>query len=375
MVQVFITGGAGFIGSHLVDTLISQGYKVRVLDNLDSPTHNGKLPPWFNKNAQFIRGDVREKRDWARTLKGVDYVFHLAAYMDFHLNFSAYIDTITKSTALLFETIVERKLPVKKIIAASSQAIYGEGKYYCSRHGIIYPELRPLEQLNKKQWEVRCLNDGKVMRPVAQREDDTPNPQIPYGIAKLALEKLLLTLGKTYNIPTVALRYSIVHGPRQSFRHFYSGALREFAVLALAGLPIRMHEDGGQIRDFVHVEDVTRAHLTVLKNKKADFRIFNVGSGRTTKVIDLARIVAKVAGVPFQPELKGIFRLGTPRHSPMDISKLKKLGWKPRKVLEDNVRDYIEWVNHYPEAKKYLRQTYTKMKKEGTLLAPKLRGK
>ena len=375
MERILVTGGAGFIGSHLVDALISIGYRVRVLDSLAPPTHNGKLPKWFNRKAQFIRGDVREKKDWIRSLKGVDYVFHLAAYMDFHLNFSAYVDTIAKSTALLFEAIVEKKLPIKKIIAASSQAVYGEGKYQCSRHGIVYPELRPLSQLKKQQWEVRCPLDGRVMKPIAQKEDDFPNPQIPYGISKLALEKLLLTLGKAYNIPTVALRYSIVHGARQSFRHFYSGALREFAVLALSGQPMRMHEDSRQIRDFVHVDDVTRAHMLVLKNPKANWQVFNIGSGKPVQVYELAREVASAAGVKFGPQMQGIFRWGAPRHAPMDISKIKKLGWKPRKKLADNARDYVNWVQNYPTAKNFLKASFSKMRKEGILLATKVASK
>ena len=235
---VLVTGGAGFIGSHLVDALIAHGYRVRVLDNLSPPTHNSKLPDWFNKKAEFIKGDVSLKKDWHGALIGVDYVFHLAAYMDYHLDFSKYFVTNVSSTALLYETIVEYKLVVKKIIIASSQSIYGEGKYVCGKHGVFYASPRTESQLRKHLWDIRCPRDNKLAKALPQEETDQLHPQIPYAIAKAAAEQLGLTLGSTYWIPTVVLRYSIVQGSRQSFRHFYSGALRDFCVRALNRLPI-----------------------------------------------------------------------------------------------------------------------------------------
>ncbi len=219
---VLVAGGAGFIGSHLVDALILRGYRVRVLDNLCRPSHNGKLPEWFNKKAEFVKGDVREKKDWEKALRGASHVFHLAAYMDYHLDFSAYVDTNTKSAALLYEVIVEKKLPVKKVILASSQAVYGEGKYECPRHGEVYALPRDEKQLREKNWECQCWCGKKFSAILPEKEDDALLPGNPYGISKMMLEKLALNLGKAYDIPTVLVRYSIVHGPRQSFRHFYS---------------------------------------------------------------------------------------------------------------------------------------------------------
>lgn len=361
--NVLVTGGAGFIGSHLVDALISDGFRARVLDNLAPPTHNGKLPPWANKKAEYQKGDVRNKKDWIRALKGMRYVFHLAAYMDYHTDFSTYFTTNTAGTALMYEVIVEKKYPVKKIIAASSQSVYGEGKYRCGKHGIFYPPPRREAQLKKRVWEILCPYDKKPMAPVAEREDDALKPTIPYGISKKTLEDVLWDLGKRYDIPSVALRYTIVHGPHQSFRHFYSGALRQLAVMALSGQSLIMHEDGRQLRDYVHVNDVVSAHLAVLKSRKADFEAFNVGSGKRTRVFDLARAVAEAAGREFKPKLPGLYRIGAPRHSIADVSKLKKLGWKPRHTLEDNVRDYVSWIKNYPEAKQYLGATIKKMEK------------
>ncbi len=360
---VLVTGGAGFIGSHLVDALVGNGYKVRVLDNLAPPTHDGKLPEWFNKKAEYIKGDVRNKKDWERCLKRVDYVFHLAAYMDYHMDFSTFFKSNTESTALLYEVILEKKIRVKKIIVTSSQSVYGEGKYKCSSHGMFYPESRSEEQLKSHKWEVICPKDGKIVKVVPQKEIDEPRPCIPYGISKLAAEKLAITLGKIYKIPSVALRYSIVHGSRQSIFHFYSGALREFSVLALSGQPIRMHEDGNQTRDFVNVHDLVEAHLVVLKDKRADYEIFNIGSGRTTKVYDLAKLVCHKANVKFEPILESIYRLRTARNQPMDISKLGKLGWKPTRSLDNNVEEYLAWVKKYPQAIKYLKKTESELRK------------
>ncbi|MBI2405390.1 SDR family NAD(P)-dependent oxidoreductase [Candidatus Gottesmanbacteria bacterium] len=364
---VLVTGGAGFIGSHLVDALIDKGYRVRVLDNLAPPVHNGNLPDWCNKKAECMKGDVRKKKDWQAALTGVDYVFHLAAYMDYHVNFSKYIDTNIRSTALLYEIIVEHKLPIKKIVVASSQSVYGEGKYLCAKHGVLYAQPRPESQLTKHQWEVRCPKDGTIATLLPEVETDELHPQIPYAISKVASEKLCLNLGKTYRIPTVALRYSIVQGSRQSFRHFYSGALRDFAVRALAGLPIVMQEDGRQIRDFVNVHDVVDAHLLVLRNKHADYQVFNVGMGRNTRVVELAKAVCRIAGTAFKPSRKGEYRINSPRHSKMNIDRLKKLGFAPKHTLEDSVREYIDWVRHYPEAISYWKRTYGKMRRDNIL--------
>ena len=364
---VLVTGGAGFIGSHLVDALTSKGYRVQVLDNLSPPTHNGKLPDWFNRRAEFIKGDVRRKNDWLKSLKGVDYVFHLASYMDYHLDFSKYFETNVQSTALLYEIVIKEKLPIKKIVVASSQSPYGEGKYLCSKHGVFYAQPRAEAQLKKHQWDIVCPIDGKPVKILPEEESDELRPEIPYAISKTASERLCLMLGKTYKIPTVALRYSIVQGPRQSFRHFYSGALKDFSIRALAGLPIVMQEDGQQIRDFVNVYDVVNAHLVVLQNKKADYQVFNVGSGKDTIVAELAKTVCRVAGVPFKLEMAGEFRINSPRNSKMSIIKLKDLGWMPKRTLEDSVREYIDWARNYPEAISYWKKTYENMRQENIL--------
>lgn len=378
---VLVTGGAGFIGSHLVDALIRRGYRVRVLDNLQPPTHNGKLPDWFKadarsalrpggvgvKNLEFIKGDVRNKKDWEKALRGVGYVFHLAAYMDYHHDFSTYFDTNARSTALLYEVIVEKNLPVKKIIIASSQSVYGEGKYNCSKHGVFYAESRPESQLSRGQWEVLCPKDRRPAKPMPELESDELWPPIPYGISKSASEKTALILGRIYRIPSVMLRYSIVQGSRQSFLHFSSGALRDFCVRALAGQPMIIQEDGRQIRDFVNVHDVVDAHLKVFNDQRADYQIFNIGSGSQTMVGDLAKMVCEIVGLKFQPVLPGLFRINSPRNSIMDVSKLTGLGWQPSRKMSDSIKEFMDWVKNYPEAIKYLQKSLRDMERKGIL--------
>ena len=365
--NVLVTGGAGFIGSHVVDTLIDNGYTVRVLDNLAPPTHNGKLPEWFNKKAEFLKGDVRIKKDWRKALNGVEAVIHLAAYMDQHPDFSNYVSTNVESIALMFESVVENKIPIKKIIAASSQSVYGHGKYRCKNHGSIYPEPRTINDLKNRHWDYLCKDCGETLTFLPEKEDDTLFPQIPYGISKLASEQLLMNLGKKYGVSSVISRVSIALGPRQSFRHFYSGALRAFAVNVLNNEPIKINEDGQQSRDFVDVRDTASAYLKVLEDSRADFQIFNFGSGNNTKIIDLAEMVSNAAEVPFWPSLNNRFRAGDARHSPMDMDKLKALGWRPKYALAEAVSEYLKWVRQFKNLKENLDKNYDQLKKEGIL--------
>lgn len=365
--NILVTGGAGFIGSHVVDALLAVGHAVRVMDNLGPPTHDGAVPPWLDARAEFVRGDVRNKPDWERMLSGIDAVIHLASYMDYHLDFSTYIRSNTESVALLFECIVDKKLPVKKIVAASSQAVYGMGQGRCAAHGAVANPVRSEEDLKAGKWEHYCPTCRVVLEPMLQREDDRLAPEIPYGISKYAAELLLRTLGKRYGVPTTSLRFSIALGPRQSFRHFYSGALRSFAVNALSGDPIQMNEDGGQRRDFVDVRDVAAAHLLVLNDPRADFEVYNVGSGRPTDINTLAETVARAGRVPFTPLRKGTFRVGDNRASQMDVSKLRALGWEPQTPLETSVKDYLDWVRQFGGLKETLQKTYDELSAQGIM--------
>lgn len=365
--KILVTGGAGFIGSHVVDDLITAGHEVRIMDMLAGPTHDGTSPPWLNTHAEFLRGDVCKKADWERALEGVDAVIHLGAYMDFHPDFSTYIRTNVESIALLFEVIVEEHLPIKKIIFASSQAVYGEGRYRCLLHGDLYAMPRSEEQLRGHDWEQRCPDCRAAVQPIPETEDDRLSPTTPYGVSKASGEQLLFALGTLYAIPTVALRYSIVLGPRQSFRHFYSGALRSFAINVLNHEPISMNEDGQQLRDFVHVRDVAEAHKIVLSDDRANGQLFNVGSGEATQVMKLAKIVTETAGVSCESLLTNRYRIGGARHSLMDNSKLRHLGWEPRHTLSQMVKNYLEWIRQFEYKSDVLKKNEDEMRAHGFL--------
>lgn len=341
--KILITGGAGFIGSHTADTLSKLGYSIVILDNLQPPVHDGRWPKYvLNKGYTLIRGDVRKKEDWIKSLKGVSYVYHLAAYQDQRPDFSKFFHTNTVSSAILYELIVEKKLPVKKVILASTQFAYGDGAYQCKHNGkIFFPELRTLEQFERRQFDILCQH-GQPAKFYPFREDQQLTPTNSYGLSKEAIERLALRFGKTYGIPTTLFRYSIVQGPRQSPLNLYSGALRIFVVQALSGKPITVYEDGKETRDFVNIEDVVAANVMALKNKKTDFNIFNVGGGKAYRILDFAKLVKKIIN-PKSPIVIGGFRRTDTRHAVSNVSKLKKLGWRPRFTTEKSVKDYAEW--------------------------------
>lgn len=341
---VLVTGGAGFIGSHTADALRGLGYRVRILDNLLPPVHANRWPSYVrNKGFELMRGDVRKKGDWARALKGVSVVYHFAAYQDQRSDFGTFFDVNTRGTALLYEIIVSKKLPIRKVIIASSQFVYGDGKYQCSHSKkFFYPELRPLSQFKKRKFDIVCTH-GSSAKFSQFTEDQPLTPTNSYGLSKEALEYLALRFGKTYGIPTTIFRYSIVQGARQSPRNLYSGALRIFVTQALAGKPITVYEDGKQLRDFINISDVVRANILALKNKKTDFEVFNVGGGRAYRVLDFAKMIKELARSSSEFAIGGFRRTDT-RHAVSDIAKLKKIGWGPRHTPRESVEEYIAWL-------------------------------
>lgn len=342
--KILITGGAGFIGSHTADALARLGYQIRILDNLAPPVHNYRWPDYvLNKGYELIKGDASDKKDMKKALKGVDYIYHLAAYQDQLPDFSKFIRVNALSTALIYEIILEDKLPVKKIILASSQFVYGDGEYQCShKKESFYPELRTEKQFKNKKWDIVCPH-GKPAKFTPFKENQPINPTNSYGISKATLESVGLRLGKTYGIPTTAFRYSIVQGARQSPRNLYSGAIRIFTTQALSNSPITVYEDGLQTRDFVNVKDVAAANVLALKNKKTDFEIFNVGGGKGYKVLDFAKMVKEITGSKSSIVVNDFRRTDT-RYAISDTKKIKKLGWSPRYNPEDSIREYADWL-------------------------------
>lgn len=342
--KILITGGAGFIGSHTADLFAKKGYQIRIFDNLEPPVHEGEWPDYvLNKGYELIKGDVTKKEDLINALDGVNYIYHLAAYQDQKPDFSKFFDVNTVSLALIFEIILERKFPIKKIVYSSSQFVYGDGIYLCKKGQEFFPELRTEEQFKYRKWNILDC-EGNNAEFVPFKENQKINPTNSYGLSKMSSESMALRLGKTYGIPVSIVRYSIVQGARQSPRNIYSGALRIFVTQALAGQPITVTEDGNQLRDFVNVEDVARANVLMIEDKRTDFEIYNVGGGQGYKVKDFAEIVKRIANSDSEILIDGRFRRTDTRNAISDISKLKSIGWFPLNRPEKSVRDYIDWI-------------------------------
>jgi len=360
--KALVTGGAGLIGSHIVDLLVEKGHQVRILDNLAKPTHLKGKPIWINPQAEFIRGDVRDKDTFDLALKGVDWVFHQAADGGFTNAISHYFINNANPTAVLYE-LIRDKHQVKKVITASSQAVYGEGRYECSEHGEFFPEPRELVQLQLGQWEVQCpvCTAPAIGVPIAENR---VNPLTPYALSKYMNEILSLNLGKHYQIPTVALRYSLTYGPRQSLYNPYTGITSIFSTRILTGKPPVVYEDGLQTRDFIFVEDVARANVMVAEDDRANFQAFNVGTGIATTVLEFVNLLNDTYQKHVEPVLRGEFRPGDFRHLVTDATRLHSLGWKPLVPLSEGLRRYAAWIENYgsiseyfSEAERLLKQT------------------
>ena len=343
MNKILVTGGAGFIGSHTVDLLLECGYDVRVLDSLQERVHPHGWPDYLPNAVEKIRGDVCSRADVTEALKDVDGVFHLAAYQDYMPDFSTFFHVNTVSTALLFEIIVADKLPVSKVVLASSQAVYGEGKYHCSEHGVFYPDSRPEEQLSRGDWEIHCPQcDGVASQQVI--DESIVKPHTAYGISKYALELAATNLGRKYDIPVVNMRYSIVQGPRNSFFNAYSGIARIFTVRLLNDQAPVCYEDGQQLRDYVFVGDVARANVLALEDERANYSAFNVAGQKSHTVRQVADQLAGICGANIEPLVSGEYRFGDTRHTVSSFDSLARLGWRPETPLEDILSSYVDWV-------------------------------
>ncbi|MBU2994062.1 NAD-dependent epimerase/dehydratase family protein [Octadecabacter sp. 1_MG-2023] len=357
--KVLITGGAGFIGSHTADALLAKGHSVRVLDILQQPVHRGGAKPaYLDPEIELMIGDVRDEAALLAALRGVDAVYHLAAFQDYLPEFSRFFSTNVTSTALIYELILREKLPIQKVIVASSQAALGEGLYLDANGTRVLPGLRPDDQLRRGVWDIQA--SGSQAGPLQyQATDETvANPQNCYGTSKIAQEKVALNLGRMYGIPSVAMRYSIVQGPRQSLYNAYSGACRIFSLSFHVGRDPVLYEDGQQVRDFVNYLDVVDANLHVLEDDRANYEMFNVGGDRAITVAEFASTVAQVFGRnDYVPDASGKYRFGDTRHILSDVSKLKALGWAPGRSTFDSVSAYRDWMEDAAPAEDILEQS------------------
>lgn len=364
--RILVTGGAGFIGSHTVDRLVERGHAVRILDSLEQPVHRAGVPRYLNPEAEFVRGDVTRRADLEPALDGIDAVYHLAAYQDYLPDFSKFFRVNAVGTALLYEIAVEKRLPLRKVVVASSQAVYGEGRHLCPNGHESFPSMRPEAQLQAGRFEVRCPECGEETR---WRETGTAvvNPQNQYALSKHAQEQIAIQLGRRYEIPSVAMRYSIVQGPRQSFYNAYSGACRVFCLSLHVGRVPPIYEDGLQVRDFVNFRDVVDANVLVLDEPRADYRVFNVGGGRAYTVEEFARVVGRVFEKEIEPRPSGLYRYGDTRHIVSDLSGLRELGWSPRRDAEESVREYVGWLRDHGDVEDVLAAAERQMKAMGVV--------
>jgi dTDP-L-rhamnose 4-epimerase len=341
--KILVTGGAGFIGSHTCDRLLALGHDVIVLDALTPPVHRDQRPAYLSPEADFYEGDTRNRDLLTNLLRRVDAVYHFAAYQDYLPYFSRFSDVNVVSTALIYEIIVAERLDLARVVVASSQSAMGEGLYRCPADGEQTPDMRPESALAAGWWEVPCPVCGGPLEMQATPERIS-NPQNAYGMSKLGEEMVALNLGRRYGIPTVALRYSIVQGPRQSVYNAYSGACRIFCLSYMLGQAPTLYEDGGAIRDYVNIDDVVDANVLVLADERAAGRVFNVGGGRAVTTREFADVVMRQYGSGQPGVMTGEYRFGDTRHIFSDTSALRELGWEPRNTPADSVAAYAEWL-------------------------------
>lgn len=344
--RILVTGGAGFIGSHLVDALVKAGHAVRVLDCLEPQVHGDERPDYLNAGAEYLDGDVRNRDQLRKALHGIDVVFHQAAMVGVGQSMyqiERYVSANVLGTAILLDVIVNDRVPLKRLIVASSMSIYGEGQYACAACGPVAPTLRETPQLKQQDWEMRCPHCRKTARPQPTPETKPLIPTSVYAVTKRDQEELCLSVGRSYGIPTVALRYFNVYGPRQALSNPYTGVCAIFSARIKNRKAPIVFEDGGQTRDFVDVRDIIQANLLVLTHPQAVDGAFNVGTGRPTSILEIARTLSQLYGIPVESQITKKFRAGDIRHCVADVSRLRALGFAPSVSLEDGLRNLVNW--------------------------------
>ncbi len=352
--NILVTGGAGFVGSHIVDRLVQKGHHVTIFDNLEDQVHSGRKPEYLNRDAEFIQGDVRDADALTKAMIGKDVVFHEAAAVGVGQSMyqiRKYTDYNSTGGATLLDIVINTPAirdRIRKLVVASSMSIYGEGVYHCKSCGDVYPTMRSIEQLNGKQWDIVC---PACATPCAHKGTYEMKPLYPtsiYAITKRDHEEMFLVTGRSYKIPTVALRYFNIFGPRQALSNPYTGVAAIFSSRFLNRKSPVIYEDGLQSRDFVHVSDIVQANILAMEKPEADYEAFNVGTGRNITVRHVAEVLRqKIIGddsIPIQIEHK--FREGDIRHCYADISKIQsRLGYKPGVRFEDGMEELTAWVS------------------------------
>ncbi len=353
--KVLITGGAGFIGSNLARRLLTMNYDVLVLDNLSEQIHGtnpestSTLYNSIKNETNFINGDVRNQKDWEKALKDVEIVMHFAAETGTGQSMyevSKYCNVNIYGTALLLDHIINKQHSIKKVILASSRAVYGEGKYYCPKDGSVFPKERKETNLLNGNFEPTCPICSSTVKVSPTDENSKLHPTSIYGISKLTQEKMLISVLKPLKIPVVTLRFQNVYGPGQSLSNPYTGILSIFSSLIKNNKKINIFEDGKESRDFVYISDVVDAIMLAIENSNADYQIFNVGSGEAVTISDVVKKLIALYDTSVPYNVSGNFRLGDIRHNVADLSKINKMiGFVPKYTFDQGLKLFTEWVD------------------------------
>jgi len=354
--RVLITGGAGFVGSHLADALLGAGHNVRVFDNLSPQVHGTGAPTYLATDVEFLLGDVRDANAVRKAIDGIDVIFHLAAAVGVGQSMYQicdYMGANTQGTAVLLQSLLDRKARVEKLVVASSMSIYGEGQYLCANCGDSAPGQRRAEQLAQKRWEALCPGCGAELTPMPTAEDKPLQCASVYALSKKDQEEICLLYGRTYGLPVVALRYFNVYGTRQALSNPYTGVAAIFASRLMHLKAPLVFEDGRQMRDFVSVHDVVHANLLAMESPSADGKAINIGSGTPISIREIASALSCAMNLQIFCEITGKYRAGDIRHCFGDISKARELlGYEPRVRFEDGLAELIEWLREQsPEDK------------------------
>jgi dTDP-L-rhamnose 4-epimerase len=352
--NILVTGGAGYIGSHLVDALVERDYHVTVLDNLEPQVHrSGTWPSYANAKARYVKGDVRDRSVFEPLVLRSQAVVHFGAAVSVGQSMyqvDRYVDVNTRGTALLLDILVNAKHNVEKVIVASSIGVYGEGAYECAVHGAVAPTIRSERQLAMRDWEQRCSQCSAHVKSVPTPEDKTLYRDNIYSMTKYHQEEMVLLIGKTYGIPSVAPRFFNVYGPRQSLSNPYAGVAAIWLSRLLNGKQPIVFEDGGQLRDFVSIHDVVDCLVLMLEKPGADYLPVNIGSGETVTILDIAKLLGRLLGSSIEPQITQSGRKFDIRHNTADISRARQaLGFAPKVSLEQGFTELIDWAKTTPD--------------------------
>ena len=372
--KVLISGGAGFIGSNLALKLMDRGYEVVLLDNLSQQIHGENPEESYTYNlvrdkCELIVGDVTKFEDWRRALKSVDIVVHLAAETGtgqsmYEIN--KYVDVNIGGTAKLMEVITNEINQVKKVIVAASRAVYGEGKFQCEEHGIVYPESREDQDMSRGDFEVKCPICNQNVEMLPTDEESKLHPTSVYGHTKQSQEELCMIVGKSINLPVVAFRFQNVYGPGQSLKNPYTGILSIFSTRIKNGNDLNIFEDGLETRDFVYIEDITDSIILGIENDNANFQSFNVGSGEKIDVLTVANTLKEKYGSNVNINVSGNYRLGDIRHNLGDLTKIRTLlGFEPKVKFTEGISNFVDWVEKQNVESDNYEASIEEMKKKG----------